>query len=67
MGATVTSWTVTGWAVRGVMVTSWAVTGSRGMRERASAVGGELTAGPRADGGFQVTATLPALTQGDSS
>ena len=31
-----------------------------GMRERAAAVGGWLTARPRADGGFQVLAELPA-------
>ncbi|WP_431193182.1 sensor histidine kinase [Streptomyces tendae] len=30
-----------------------------GMRERATAVGGELTAGPRPEGGFLVTARLP--------
>jgi signal transduction histidine kinase len=30
-----------------------------GMRERAAAVGGTLTAGPRPDGGFRVAATLP--------
>ncbi len=30
-----------------------------GMRERAHAVGGTLSAGPRHDGGFQVTARLP--------
>jgi signal transduction histidine kinase len=30
-----------------------------GMRERAEAVGGWLQAGPRADGGFQVQASLP--------
>jgi signal transduction histidine kinase len=30
-----------------------------GMRERARAVGGELEAGPRPDGGFRVTACLP--------
>ncbi|MGA5369868.1 sensor histidine kinase [Streptomyces griseoincarnatus] len=30
-----------------------------GMRERAVAVGGELTAGPRPEGGFLVTARLP--------
>ena len=33
--------------------------GIRGMRERASLVGGELTAGPLPDGGFQVKVTLP--------
>jgi len=33
--------------------------GIRGMRERATSVGGELTAGPLAGGGFQVRATLP--------
>ncbi len=33
--------------------------GIRGMRERAAAAGGSLEAGPRADGGFLVTATLP--------
>jgi signal transduction histidine kinase len=30
-----------------------------GMRERAAALGGELRAGPRPEGGFRVTATLP--------
>jgi signal transduction histidine kinase len=30
-----------------------------GMRERATMLGGSLEAGPREDGGFQVTATLP--------
>ncbi|WP_067458562.1 sensor histidine kinase [Actinomadura macra] len=30
-----------------------------GMRERAAALGGELTAGPTSEGGFAVTATLP--------
>jgi signal transduction histidine kinase len=33
--------------------------GIRGMRERATAAGGELEAGPRPGGGFLVTATLP--------
>jgi signal transduction histidine kinase len=33
-----------------------------GMRERAAALGGWLTAGPRAEGGFQVLAELPAPT-----
>ncbi|MEV6612696.1 histidine kinase [Streptomyces sp. NPDC051051] len=33
--------------------------GLAGMRERAAAVGGELTAGPRPDGGWRVRATLP--------
>jgi signal transduction histidine kinase len=31
-----------------------------GMRERASALGGRVSAGPRADGGFQVRAEFPA-------
>ena len=33
--------------------------GIDGMRERARLLGGELTAGPRADGGFRVAARLP--------
>jgi signal transduction histidine kinase len=33
--------------------------GITGMRERAALLGGQLTAAPRADGGFQVTAQLP--------
>jgi signal transduction histidine kinase len=33
--------------------------GIRGMRERAAALGGDLTAGPRAGGGFRVSAHLP--------
>jgi signal transduction histidine kinase len=33
--------------------------GIRGMRERAAALGGELTAGPRPGGGFRVRARLP--------
>ena len=43
--------------------------GIRGMRERASLVGGELTAGPLPDGGFQVKVTLPiaAGSAGDGS
>ena len=31
-----------------------------GMRERVSALGGQLRAGPQDDGGFQVRAELPA-------
>ena len=33
-----------------------------GMRERAGAVGGRVQAGPRAEGGFTVTAELPLLS-----
>ena len=33
--------------------------GLRGMRERATAAGGELEAGPRSESGFLVTAKLP--------
>ncbi|MEU1535982.1 sensor histidine kinase [Streptomyces fagopyri] len=36
--------------------------GVAGMRERAAAVGGELTAGPGPDGGWRVRATLPDIT-----
>jgi signal transduction histidine kinase len=35
-----------------------------GMRERARTVGGTLDAGPRADGGFEVTALLPLTKTG---
>ena len=34
--------------------------GIRGMKERARALGGQLEAGPKPDGGFRVTASLPA-------
>jgi signal transduction histidine kinase len=34
--------------------------GLPGMRERAAALGGSLTAGPRTEGGFRVQARLPA-------
>jgi signal transduction histidine kinase len=37
-----------------------------GMRERATAVGGRLTAGPRPEGGFLVTADLPFRQRGDA-
>ncbi|WP_436984526.1 sensor histidine kinase [Streptomyces sp. enrichment culture] len=36
-----------------------------GMRERARSVGGTLDAGPRAGGGFEVTAVLPLATTGE--
>ena len=36
-----------------------AAAGSAGIRERVAALGGELRAGPRPEGGFRVTATLP--------
>jgi signal transduction histidine kinase len=35
-----------------------------GMRERCGLLGGELTAGPRPDGGFEVRARLPLATAG---
>ncbi len=35
--------------------------GLTGMGERAASVGGEVTAGPRADGGFEVVARLPIV------
>ncbi|MFF4796947.1 sensor histidine kinase [Streptomyces sp. NPDC001351] len=38
-----------------------------GMRERARSVGGTLDAGPRAQGGFEVTAVLPLTTTGESN
>ncbi|MEO9324349.1 sensor histidine kinase [Nocardioides sp. C4-1] len=38
--------------------------GLRGMRERAAAVGGSLEAGPRADGGWRVSALLPVAVDG---
>ncbi|WP_030314809.1 sensor histidine kinase [Streptomyces sp. NRRL B-3229] len=40
--------------------------GLLGMRERARSVGGTLDAGPRPDGGFEVTAALP-LTLGEGT
>ncbi len=45
---------------RGVAATSDGVGhGLIGMRERAESVGGRFVAGPRSEGGFRVTATLP--------
>jgi signal transduction histidine kinase len=38
--------------------------GVRGMRERAAMLGGELRAGPHAEGGFEVFARLPLRTDG---
>jgi signal transduction histidine kinase len=38
--------------------------GVRGMRERASMLGGDLSAAPTADGGFEVSATLPVALAG---
>jgi signal transduction histidine kinase len=40
--------------------------GIRGMRERATSVGGELTAGPLSGGGFRVRATLPTAARASS-
>jgi signal transduction histidine kinase len=39
--------------------------GLPGMRARAAALGGDLTAGPAAGGGFVVTAVLPTTHEGD--
>jgi signal transduction histidine kinase len=39
--------------------------GLTGMAERAAAVGGEATAGPRAEGGFEVVARLPFAADGE--
>jgi signal transduction histidine kinase len=41
--------------------------GLTGMAERAAAVGGELTARPRAGGGFEVLARLPVTAAGSPS
>jgi signal transduction histidine kinase len=41
--------------------------GISGMRERAASIGGELTAGPRPGGGFQVMATLPTAARSAES
>ncbi|MEU9452945.1 sensor histidine kinase [Streptomyces sp. NPDC048277] len=38
--------------------------GLLGMRERAAMLGGSLTAGPRADGGYRIFAELPATARG---
>ncbi|MEV7211352.1 MULTISPECIES: sensor histidine kinase [unclassified Streptomyces] len=44
--------------------------GLRGMRERAQSIGGDLCAGPRPEGGFEVTTALPlqpsAAVEGES-
>jgi signal transduction histidine kinase len=54
-----------GWPANG----RWPPTGSGnglgivGMRERATAVGGELEVGPRPEGGFRVRARLPAPSE----
>jgi hypothetical protein len=38
-----------------------------GLRERAHAAGGDLDAGPRREGGYRLTATIPFATPGVSS
>jgi signal transduction histidine kinase len=38
--------------------------GLTGMRERVSLLGGELQAGPRPEGGYQVVARLPVKAAG---
>ncbi|MGW0824762.1 sensor histidine kinase [Streptomyces sp. NPDC002845] len=42
-------------------------TGLTGMRERVTALGGSLDAGPRADGGFSVRAELPSHGAGEGA
>ncbi|MBM7774624.1 signal transduction histidine kinase [Actinokineospora baliensis] len=37
-----------------------------GMKERVAMYGGEFTAGPRPEGGFRVSASLPYLAEGDT-
>jgi signal transduction histidine kinase len=37
----------------------WKCFGLMGMRERAESIGGELRAGPRPEGGFEVSTALP--------
>jgi signal transduction histidine kinase len=41
--------------------------GLTGMAERAAAVGGQVTAGPRAEGGFEVSALLPLAGGGQTA
>ena len=41
--------------------------GLSGMRERAAALGGKLEAGPRPDGGFEVSARFPLVSPADPS
>jgi signal transduction histidine kinase len=41
--------------------------GLTGMVERAAAVGGQVTAGPRVDGGFEVSALLPLAGDGQTA
>ncbi len=48
----------------GPATTTGAGAGLRGMRERAEALGGTLTAGPGGDGGWRVQATLPLAPAG---
>ncbi|MFE6777559.1 sensor histidine kinase [Streptomyces sp. NPDC057702] len=53
---TVTNGAASGGAVSPVLGGGY---GLMGMRERAHSIGGDLRAGPRSDGGFEVAATLP--------
>lgn len=50
---------------------SWPVAtngrGITGMRERCQLLGGDLAAGPRSDGGFEVVAKLPLAPSGDTA
>jgi signal transduction histidine kinase len=53
------AWAARGETARGETASVSGGHGIIGMRERAALCGGSLEAGPTADGGFRVTATLP--------
>ena len=55
--SSLTSWVVT---VAGELETSGGGRGLAGMERRVAACGGSVAAGPTADGGWRITARLPA-------